>query len=1053
MLNVYRKKENTLQIQRTNKPANVNQLFSSINTQAILQPEKIAIAFGGRILTYDQLRCGANRIARILKQMDASTGDKIGCCVERGGGSLLAILGIFKSGATLIPIDETHPKDRLISIFTQSNISILVSDRTSWPQLREKVNNLSFQLLLLDNANFVDVNDEDFIANFDPEDIAYIIYTSGSTGKPKGVQISHRALNRSVMDGATVIKMSKKDICAQLAELTFDASIWEHLAPLSRGASIVCVPRNVMVTPQTWNRFISEQGITWTYLPPAFFAQWISHLREKQNDEEIRNTLVNLRCILFAGESLPADLVRQWQAIMNTRVTLMNFYGPTETTVLVCGHVVDYKVADDEDTISMGRPFGQNRMILLNEQLQPCALGEVGGLYIGGPQLASGYVLDPALTAKSFIPDPSTPGAILYDSGDLAFINEKGEFVFVGRRDHQVKLRGKRIELEEVERYLNCLDEISAALTFIDDTGQVKRLVACVVAVGDPEPGYLKKHLGKLVPDYMIPHEIVVLSELPVNPNGKIDRNAVKSQYYFNRTHHAMKPDVESKDILECIWQQVLACKNFGNQDHFFDIGGDSLLLFRALSLARRHGYEILDVAKVLANNTLSGWRHYLRYTGKTYTSCKNVKDPSIYPLSPMQREMMVLSEAFLGRNLYHIQFVFESEALETDILEQAIRHVIRCHPIARTVFRYVDGVMQNVELEESVAESFSLEVVNLSEYAGDPELYVWMQEEHMITFDKEVFPLIRAAYIITSDGNYLALTFFHPIFDGWTFSLFVLQVCRTYGHLFRGVSVPDFRLQGRFSDYVRWIDSRTSLKITQDEDAYWRKELQRPLPIVELKPQHNNEGLTRNSFYLEADKSLTASVKNYAGQKGKTLHKVLLAVYFQLFHEITRQDEILIGNTVMGRPLEIDDADQVLGCFINILPIRLKNVDSSFDELLINVAEKMDKALAHSSIANEWHVQNIFKEEKKLGMCWRVIFALDNFPEYFDNNLLHWPPFSWNAIEPFEIALSIIDLNGHFYCYWNYRSDLYKESFLRELGNRYLELLGSLGRMQEKPS
>ncbi len=1027
--------------------ANAHNLLAAIDARAAEQPEKTAMRYAGKTLSYDALRHGSNRLASRLRALGVRREDAVACCVERGAHSLLAVLGILKAGATLIPLDESHPRDRLEYIRGQNRISVIVSDAEKLPGIAGKLDPAGLRAIRVDDPAQTTADDDGEPALVPiPEDIAYIIYTSGSTGQPKGVRISHRALYQSIIDGVPAIRMGGDDVCAQLAALTFDAAIWEHLAPLYCGATLVAVPGQALATPDAWADFVASHGISWTYLPPAFFAQWIAHLRGRTDNRDVVAALGSLRCILFAGETLPAAVVREWQAIMGTRVTLMNFYGPTETTVLVCGHVVDYLLPDRIDAVPIGRPFGLNRLRLLNNAIQPCPMGVVGSLYITGPQLASGYVGDAELTLRRFVVDP-LDSVVLYDSGDLALMRTDGEYVFVGRRDNQVKLRGKRIEIEEVEKHLQSLPGISAVAAFIDEVGEVRRLVACVAGEASAPADELKAQLAEIAPDYMVPHEIVVLSSLPLNGNGKIDRRAIREQYARDRSHAGIAADCGA-DPLERIWREVLGCGEIAADDHFFAVGGDSLLLFRALSLARQHGYDVSDVAGILAENTLAGWRRHLPLRGESAAPASAQESPRVYPLAPMQREMFVLSDADPGRFLYHIQFVFACERFEPALLELAFRHVIRCHPIARTVFREVDGERKNVELDPAIADDFRLATVRIDAHdasEAEASLRAWMRKDHTIAFDTTAFPLLRAAYLTAGDCCHLAITFFHQLFDGWSFSLLVLQVCAAYEALRRGEAPPDFRPRGRFANYAGLLADLQSSAVAKAEDAYWRNELRPPLPLLDIQPQKVSSGLERSAFYQQTSEALAAALKRLAASCGTTLHKILLTAYFMLFHRLAGRNEMLIGNTVMGRPLELEDADRMLGCFINILPIRIADASLPFDRLLGAVAAKMDAALAHNRIANEWHVHNILAEEKHAGMCWKVIFALDNFPESFVIDQLHWPPSSWNAIEPFDIALSVIDLRSSLYCYWNYRSDLFPEPQARALGERYLALLGEV--------
>lgn len=1035
---------NALDFRPTAAPLAVG-LLASIDARALEQPGKLAIHDARGLLSYDQLRRASNHLAWQLMARGLGAGDNVACCVERGRASLVALLGILKSGATLIPIDATHPGERLDYICAQNEVALIVTDEAQCQALGQQIALAKFDVLMLKlDAGAPSVADDDLSFDHAPEAIAYIIYTSGSTGLPKGVKIPHRALWQSVECGSKAIHMGREDICAQLAALTFDAAIWEHLAPLYCGATMICVPPSALAAPQAWAQFIAAHGITWTYLPPAFFAQWVAHLREEPERGAALNAARGLRCILFAGEALSATLVHQWQDLVGTGTTLMNFYGPTETTVLVCGHVIDYRLPPGAQSIPIGRPFGRNRLCLLNEAMQPCAIGSVGMLYIGGPQLAAGYVGDLAMTAKAFVPDPLDRHAVLYDSGDLAYQRPDGEFVFVGRRDRQVKLRGKRIELEEVERHLQRLPAVSGAAVFLDECDGNKRLVACLAAAPGSNTTLLRAQLQDLVPDYMVPSELVLWTELPLNANGKVDRAAVRDRYAAQTSTRQAGSSEPDQDGLKRIWQQVLGRSEIAPSDNFFALGGDSLLLFRALSLARKHGYDVSNAAPLLAANTLAGWQHHLRFVGPAALASVLGGAPHVYPLAPMQQEMFLLSRAYPGRNLYHIQFVFALEPSDSLLLERALRHVIACHPIARTVFREVDGVLCNVELPATVADQFALAVVTLPDQSGEAGLRAWMAQDHAISFDPAAFPLLRACHLRVGSRHHLAITFFHPLLDGWSFSLFVLQVCSAYAALAQGHPAPDSAPDVGFSHYVNLLARQQASEHAGIEAAYWRHELRLPLPLVALASA-GHRGLRRAALSLETDRCLPVALKRLAANSGVTLHKVLLTAYFMLFQQLSGQRELLIGNTVMGRPVDLDDADKVLGCFISILPIRIDDAGQPFDVLLGKVATKMDQALAHSRIPNERHVHDLLGAQKSAGLHWRVIFALDNFPESFEVDQLRWPPYSWNAIEPFDIALSVIDLRGRLYAYWNYRSDLFDEQAVRAIGERYLALLSEL--------
>ena len=994
----------------------------------------------GREYRYDELLAASQRVAAALQARGVRKGDVVACCVERGAATVLAILGILRCGAVLLPLDSSHPPARLQVMLKRSSCGWAVIASAQRAFFLEELGFAESAVVLLEGIEPADGRVAEHACMTPvlmPDDPAYIIFTSGSTGEPKGVVISHGALCRSVQDGTAVIRMSREDRCAQLAALTFDAAIWEHLAPLYCGGTLVPVPPDVLATPDGYLRYIAAQGISWTYLPPALFAAWIGYI-EQAGAAAVEPLLAGLRTILFAGETLPAALVRRWQGWFRLRVTLMNFYGPTETTVLVCGHVIDTLIEDNAAAIPIGRAFGGNRLEILNERMERCGPGEVGTIFIGGAQLALGYLGDAARTTEAFPPDPSRPQERLYDSRDLAYRTVAGDVVFVGRRDNQVKIRGKRVELDEVESHLQRQPGVRQAAVLLHSEDHHKYLIAYVS--GDAlVPTALRGQLANSLPEYMLPHEVLVLPALPSNTNGKIDRAILAARYAEHHRSARIDGGTAAEDIVASIWHQVLGHAVTRDDVAFFAAGGDSLLMMRALMLAQSHGLVFDRLTDLLAHNTQEGWRRLLRL------AAPQIGQPAAerFALTPMQQEMFTIINANAADSrLYHIQFVFAAAALDPALLATALRSVIRHHPMLRTVFPARDsGERFNQVLPPEAAENF---VLNCIELPADntQALEDWMHSDHAVPFIPDQFALLRATWIAAGQHRYFALTFFHPLLDGWSFSHLILQMCAAYRSLASGAPLHLPQPAVDFSTYSHWCTERAATQAAAAEREYWREVLRLPLPLVELAADGHLQGLDRRAFWEPVDEYIGRALKGLAGQLEITLHPVLLAAYFALFQRRTGQRALLIGNTIAGRPLQLADIDQVLGCFISIVPVRLENAALPFADLVRAVHLAMEHARQHESCPNETHVAALLPQMKSAGHHWRVIFALDNFPERFEIEELSWPPLSWNPIEPFEVALSVIDLRGRLYCYWNYRADRVSPSTARAISREYLDVL-----------
>lgn len=1016
-------------------------ITQTLNDRLLGRGEDLAIRMGDEQQSCAEVAARSNQVGHLLRDLGAKPESYIGLCLPQGPETLVAMLGVLKSSGAILALDPEYPTDRWDFIVDQAEIQILVTNSVMLERISDRVENANLTVVLLDEGKAAytaaQLNEQPTSlpeSINQPEQAAYMIYTSGTTGRPKGVVISHRALTASIIDGTPAIGMGEGDRITQFAPLTFDAAVWEHLAPLYAGAEIHCVPREALSSPEGMIGFIASRGITWTYLPPAFFAQWLQYLES----DSAGDRLDSLRRIMFAGENLPPELIRRWQKLMGTDVTLMNFYGPTETTVLITGFIIEGQVGDEVNNIPIGKAFGANTAYVLDDELRPCETSEVGTVYLGGPQLATGYFKDPVQTETAFI---VRDGERLYNSKDLGFLNEEGEIVFAGRRDNQVKIRGKRIELEEIENSLEAVEGVHQVAVIVTED---KRLVAFYTGrdAGVKEDA-ARAALKQTLPSFMIPHHIVNLDEMPINNNGKIDKKKLAAWFARSGNDSAItfRAETEMEVIVGKVWHQVLGSTAFTRDDKFFDVGGDSLLMFRALLSLKEEGYVPGEVANLFADNRLSQWALELRPIGE---NDNERVVPEYYELGGMQEDMFIITEAHPDTQLYHIQFIFKAEDFDTDLMGQAALAHMANHPIFRTTFHVIDGKRMQKVHEMDSFDNFPVEIVDFRGAENEEAaMRSWMNENHKIEFDTSRLPLFRIAKLVHTDATYFGFTFFHQIIDGWTFSQTIYQLSENYKRLAAGEKPESLDIQGHFFDYIQRARRLRETEVYTKERAYWENELRRPFPVLQVQPDHpESTKLRRSAFYHTTPSAVKDGLDRLAREYDTTLHKIMLAVYFQLFHELTGEDSMILGNTTMSRPLELTDIDQVLGCFINILPIRVDQASLPFDQLLQIVSDKMDGAYAHHQIPNESLVQDILAEEKNAGMSWRNIFALDNFPEDHQGDLVQWPPYSWNAIEPYDIALSVIDMHGVFYLYWNYRIDLFDEATIDRIGNRYIALL-----------
>nr|QEO74169.1 condensation domain-containing protein [uncultured bacterium] len=536
--------------------------------------DAVAVAFGDEQLTYSELDAAANRLARHL--MDKGVGPEVpvGICLERGPDLVVALLAVLKAGGVYLPLDPDYPAERLSFMLEDAAAAIVVSASAPAPDVERD----GVELVLVDE-------DRDAISAYpgtspgrvaSPDNLAYVIYTSGSTGTPKGVAVGHRGMCNLARAQIDTFGVRRGEGVLQFSSVGFDASVWEVLMALSAGARLCIRPQRDSFSGEAVVAQVDAQDVNVATLTPTALAS----LPEAE--------LPGLHTIVSAGESCPGELAARWSKGRR----FFNAYGPTETTV--CASLFRYGETSHSGAVPIGRPIANTTVYVLDRYGNPVPTGVAGELYVGGAGLARCYVNRPALTAGSFLPDPfsGSPGARIYRTGDRARYLHDGNVEFLGRIDHQVKVRGFRIEPGEIEASLMAHESVRDAVVVARaDAGAGDRLVAYVVCEGAaPTTTELRARLSGL-PDYMVPAHFVVLDELPSTPNGKLDRAALPAPDARRGVETVfVPPRTPAEQILAEVWSDALEVDRVGIHDDFFELGGHSLTAARVVSHANKRG-------------------------------------------------------------------------------------------------------------------------------------------------------------------------------------------------------------------------------------------------------------------------------------------------------------------------------------------------------------------------------------------------------------------------------------------------------------------------------
>ncbi len=587
-------------------------------------PEAAAV-FGDVCVTYAELNQRANHLARHLQGLGMREGSFVGGSFERSLEMLASLVAVLKIGACFVPLDPSYPPERLRFMVEDAGVSFVMSSG-------QKLESISDLVTVIDvGYELKDMSGDDaknLSSHVNPESAACVMYTSGSTGRPKGILIPHRAIVRLVSN-ADWISFTSVDRVAHLSNISFDASLFEIWGALLHGASLVIVPRNSLLEARRFVAELRKFRVSRVLVTTAFFNQIA---------RDIPDAFRTVDVVVFGGEISDARAVRNVLEHGSPR-KLLNLYGPTECATVAtsydCGNL-----PSDALSVPIGKPISNTEVLILDEQLEPTPIGVLGQIHLGGAGLALGYLARPELTRARFIDHPFVPGERLYATGDLGYWRPDGNIEFCGRKDNQIKLRGFRIELDEIEAICRSHPDISDAVVLLRKDAPDNHRIVAFVRGGErlPDPGQVRSYLQAKLPEYMVPAFIVPLESFPITANGKIDRSALKAMPLdeFRKDAIFLPPQSEVEKTIAGIWQEVLAISQVSRTENFFEIGGHSILLLRVQSRLQTVLGRDIPVIALFEHPTVATLAEYLSGAAKTRAAEISAASPDAPEFSPM---------------------------------------------------------------------------------------------------------------------------------------------------------------------------------------------------------------------------------------------------------------------------------------------------------------------------------------------------------------------------------------------------------------------------------
>ncbi|MBE1537387.1 non-ribosomal peptide synthetase [Actinomadura algeriensis] len=945
-----------------------------VEAQAARTPGATAVVAGPSRLTYADLNARANRLARHLVARGVGPEDFVALALPRDADLVVAALAVLKAGAAYQPIDLAYPPDRIAYMLADANPAAVIT--TTGADLPGTAARVELDALDLDHGPAADVTDADRVRPLHPAHAAYIIYTSGSTGRPKGVVVSHANVVDFCAESWDSYGCERMARVLFSTSLNFDVSVFEWLVPLTCGGEIEVVRDLLEVAERGgWS------GSLMSGVPSAVAALLArGGLRLEAGD------------IALGGEALPPQLVRDVRALLpDARIS--NIYGPTEATIFVTGW---YDDGNARGNAPIGRPMANTRAYVLDERLRPVPVGTPGELYVAGDGLARGYLRRPELTAGRFVACPfgDRPGERMYRTGDLVRWNRDGHIEYLGRLDHQVKVRGFRIEPGEIETALAAHPSVSQSVVVARRDAAGDTVLAGYVVGDGPDPAELRAFAATTLPEYMVPAAIVVLDAMPLNPNGKLDRGALPEPD-FSAAATARGPRDAREEILCGIFADVLGLPRVGIDDGFFDLGGDSLKATRVVARARAALNAELPVRALFETPTVAGLAAHAASAAGAGPARPALRAaagrPDPLPVSHAQERLWFLNR-FEGRTAtYNMPIPLRlTGAIDVAAMRAALRDVVARHEPLRTLFADADGEAHQVVLPPDAID------VPFTVADADPaDVHGALFMDAARGFDLAAEPPLRAhLYRLGSTGgrdeHLLMLVLHHIAGDGWSMAPLARDVITAYLARRDGRAPEWAPLPVQYADYALWQrdlfgseDDPESLISRQI--AYWRDALaglpdQIRLPHDRPRPDRASYRGGQVPFEVPAD--LADGVRALARDHQVSVFMVLQAALAALLTRLGGGTDVPIGSPVAGRT---DEAlDDLVGVFVNTLVFRTDTSgDPAFAELLARVRETDLAAHAHADVPFERLVE-VLNPARSLARhpLFQVMLTLQNNPE-----------------------------------------------------------------------
>ncbi len=998
--------------------ATIHGMFEKI---ALTHKDKIALVFGETRLTYGELNRRAHRLATMLRIQGIDRNCIVGLMVQRSFELVIGMLAIMKAGGAYLAIDPNFPQQRKQFMIQDSHIEIVLTNFEIDPNTIDVTKNIRMMDIRDHNIYQNISQDEEELPNINKgSDIVYVIFTSGSTGNPKGVMLEHTNL-------VNLIEFQYKYTCIdfskvlQFTTISFDVSFQEIFSTLLFAGELYLINEDMRYSIPDLFQLIVKNKVKTLFFPMSFLKMLFN------NDDDINLPAGSIEHIVTAGEQVVVeDKLRNY--LKEHHIYLHNHYGPSET------HVVSTLTMFPDENIpqfpAIGKPVTNTSIYILDKakHLQPTTIA--GELNVAGLQVGRGYLYRNEETQEKFIENIFPGGGTLYRTGDLARWLANGNIEFLGRVDHQVKIRGIRIEPGEIESHLKRITSVKDAVVVVKqaDNGE-KYLCAYVVSTTGTnwDESTIRNILSTNLPDHMIPAYFISLDKIPLTPSGKIDRKALPDPEIKEQERYVAPRTLIELRMTE-IWVKILAREKhlISINDNFFHLGGHSL---KAMSLVAKI-HKIFNVkiplAQIFKNPTIKGISDYIKdATGEKYTWIEPTEEQEYYTLSSAQNRLFFLQQMDKSGIAYNLSAAWILEGLvDKPRLESSIVNLIQRHESFRTSFDILD---------EKPVQRVQNHVTFEIQYYDNP------QPHFIRPFELSKAPLLRVGLVKLEEEKHIWLVDMHHIIsDGMSMGILVNE----FTIFFSGTELPALNLQ--YKDYAEWQNREKKSKNLLDQETYWIKEFETEIPILDLPIDYSRpltQSFEGNCLSFELSSEIVGSLKAISVEAGATLYMVLLSLYNIFLSKISNREDIVIGTPIAGR--RHADLENIIGMFVNTLALRnYPSSDKKFIDFLAEVKVRTLKAFENQEYQYEYLVEKLtITRDTSHNPLFDTMFVLQNtgIREIEIPGLKLSPYTQESKTSKFDLSLAVMEVEDMLALTFEYSTKLFNQGTIERFITYFL--------------